>query len=300
MPGKWQDKSQIITYETYLNVCKFYSIEDIYDETAFNNVVEANSFIESYNVSSGRAILILCSASKYTQQNVMAAIKRVKKRIQLIITNEISHPRVVYALANKFKDFTADICPQRFFLFGPNHKLKLNTIKKYTYDEYIKIERCGIYDDDHDYNINYLNDAEIVMFNLSVKNEFLKKLLRVFLENDDDADLKTIDCAKYLTPRTNVFSFIDKIDEVPSSENDLLIDNSEFVSKAGDDLTRLMQQQNDNDKIVNVNDNQFINKPYYQQLKDMISEYEGDSITSGNIVVINNIIVNYPMVFRIK
>ena len=57
-----------------------------------------------------------------------------------------------------------DVCPQRFFLFTIDHKLKQNEIIKYTRDEYIEKERCGIYDDGHDYNANYLDGSEIVMF----------------------------------------------------------------------------------------------------------------------------------------
>ena len=136
MTAKNIDKLNIITCNTYINVCNFYNIEDIediYDELTFNDVIEANSSIEMYNINTGRIVLILCSASKYTQQNVIAIIKKVKKRLQLIITNNISHPRVVFALNNKFKKLGTDVCPQRFFLFKQSHKLKQIYIKKYTY-----------------------------------------------------------------------------------------------------------------------------------------------------------------------
>ena len=49
MTAKNIDKLNIITYNTYINVCNFYNIEDIediYDELTFNDVIEANSSIE--------------------------------------------------------------------------------------------------------------------------------------------------------------------------------------------------------------------------------------------------------------
>ena len=70
MATKTISPTQIITYDTYINICNFYNIKekDVYEKAAFTDVIEANNTIEIYNVHTNKVILILCSASKYTPQ----------------------------------------------------------------------------------------------------------------------------------------------------------------------------------------------------------------------------------------
>ena len=54
-----------------------------------------------------------------------------------------------------------------------------------------------------------------------------------------------------------------------------------------------------NDKIHD-NTDIFVNKKYYNELIHIIDRYNNDVIKIGDYVVVNNLIINYPMVFKIK
>lgn len=323
-------QENVIVYETYLNICRFYEVDDVIEESSFNTVVTANSYLKIKNKHTGLIILILCSMSKYTQQNVNTLIKKLKNNLQVVITNEISHPKILLTLVTKHSKKIIDVCPQHMFVFGEEHILNQNTIRKYTKNEYIKQERCGIYDDINDFNSIYLDDKQLVLYNLKVKNETLKEIHTLNLKYKDSIDYTELDVYSYVEPNNNVFSFLSignknfllyggfltdnsrfnkksvdiKLDELISSSRDIIDEHSE---EDDSNLVDLKAPVKKGDGIVyNKNhlrlfkDKNKINHGIYVVLENIIRKHNNEMFKIGDIALFNNEFLKTPLVFAVK
>lgn len=326
---KMANKSQIMTHNTYLNICGFYGIEDVFDESTFNDNISAGSLIDIYNANTDASILILCSGSKYTQQTVTATMRKIKRKLQLIVTNNVSHPKVLSAFTNRFKTLITDICPQQYFQFSTDHVLKKHEIIKYTHSEYIAKERCGIYNDDCDYNTTYLKECDIVQFNLKVKDLALRRFATFYRDNKSDQTLKQVDYSIYLQPLNNINAFLSVDNKLDQFYGGLITDNSRFiddpVTVQYDELFKedaviaptrarvdveapenLMKVRSGKDvvfsaKRLSIKDaKKTINDKYYVNLENIIKEHNKNSIQVGDFVVVNNLLVDHPITYQVR
>ena len=320
----------VIVYETYLNICRFYEIDDIIEDKNFDKIIEANSYLEIKNTKTGFIILILCSGSKYTQQNVNILIKKLKSKTQVVITNEISHSKVLLALIGKHNDSIIDVCSQHMFVFGKDHILNMNAVRKYTKDEYIKQERCGIYDDINDLNTIYLSDTQLVLYNLKIKNETLKELYTLNLKYKESLNHADLEIYKYIEPNSNMFSFLELSQGRDIlNQGDFLVDYSRFNKKSTDVtieelLTNprdvLDNDSDDDSKLIDLKssiqkgdgiiydksdlklhaDKNKINPDIYTILENVIRKHKNNMFKIGDIALFDNEFIKTPLVFIIK